>query len=233
MVVKINRRSKWVMIVGLLLALVSMLALVFAGWIAWSAYGPAEHAESETTEVAEQQITPVPTVTPSKSKTPALTGCLGKTGKPVHVQIPDLGIDADVEVLRPDDGSIGDPKNKHNIGWFPGYPGVKPGAGKGRVLFTGHTYSDGSAVFKESFSKIKKIGMIVIVTLKSKAKCYYEVSQQGSVKADDYPEKVVKADLYDSDRSGGEAIFFATCSGWNGWMHTREAWMIATPVPNP
>lgn len=170
-----------------------------------------------------------PTASPAPAPTPA-RACTAAAGTPVRVSIPGLGVDAAVEVLHPIDGSIGDPKNKANLGWFPEWPSVKPGSGHGAVLMDGHTYHDGSAVFAEDFDHTDKLGMPVTVTLDNGSVCRYRVIEQYTVAAQDYESFVQGQDLYDLDQRRPERLVVATCSGWNGRTHTTESVVVASPV---
>lgn len=190
--------------------------------------------------------TPVPgiTSTPSVSSIPSTVAskqlCDGIEGTPQHVTIVDLGISADIEVLKAVptvDGTLGDPDNKRKMGWQRNFPGVKPGACKGTVLMDGHTYADNSAVFKESYggipmSKLNKLNMVVKVTT-DKGEFFYQIDWQKTVTAEGYPEYARANDVYDVRQQGEERIFFATCSDWNGARHTTETMFAGHRISPP
>ncbi len=190
---------------------------------------------------AEPAPTPTPTPTPTPVVPPPKPLCDGVTGTPQSVTIESLGIvGASVEVIAVDpmkSGTIGDPKNKHAMGWQAKFPGVKPGACKGTILFDGHTYHDNSAIFKESYggvpmSQTNKIGMVVQVAT-DKGVYWYRIDWQATVAAGQYPTFARNNDLYDIHQSQEEKIFFATCSDWNGVIHTTETMFSGHRIPPP
>lgn len=193
---------------------------------------------------ASPSTLPVPSVTPTPAAPSSATTrkqlCDGVEATPKHVTIADLGISADVEVLKAVptvDGTLGDPDNKKRMGWQRNFPGVKPGACQGTVLMDGHTYSDGSAVFKESYngtpmSKLNKLGMVVKVTT-DKGNFFYQIDWQKTVTAESYPDYAKANDVYDVKQVGEERIFFATCSDWNGARHTTETMFAGRRIPPP
>lgn len=162
-----------------------------------------------------------------------IAACAGRTGIPRRVAIAGLGINTVLEQLKAENGSIGDPVDKANLGWFPSWPSVQPGAGQGAVLLAGHTYHDDSAVFKESFASTDKLGMLITLTLDDGSLCHYKVVEQLTVDAGDYQQTVESRDLYDLQQARPERLLIATCSGWNGSRHTTESLVLAEPVAPP
>lgn len=210
---------------------------------------PPETAAVATAAPSTVMPTTSPSASPTQSAMPTLSTqsaaasqqlCDGVVGTPQHVTIAGLGIDADVEVLKAVptvDGTLGEPDNKRKMGWQRNYPGVMPGACKGTVLMDGHTYSDNSAVFKESYngtpmSKLNKLGMVVKVTT-DKGDYFYRVDWQKTVTAENYPDYAKANDVYDVNQTGEERIFFATCSDWNGARHTTETMFAGHRIPPP
>ena len=197
---------------------------------------PAEPSQQTTAPTVSASSLPMPAVPSSPAvaqPTAGVPACGGRTGKPTRVAITGLGVDTRVEQLREENGSIGDPVEKDNLGWFPAWPGVQPGAGRGAVLLTGHTYHDNSAVFKESFASTNKVGMLVTLTLEDGSTCRYRVAEQLTVDADGYQQVVDTKDLYDLDRARPERLLIATCSGWDGRRHTSESLLMADPAAAP
>ena len=157
--------------------------------------------------------------------------CVEGPSRPVRIRIAGLGIDAAVEVLKASGGSIGDPDDRRNLGWSP--LGATPCAGKGTVLIDGHTYHDDSAVFKESFARTDKVGMVIEATLADGSLRYYRVVFQTVVPNADWERYVNDNDLYDQRKVKPERMVVMTCQDWNGRQHTTEGLLIAVPISAP
>jgi hypothetical protein len=89
------------------------------------------------------------------SQRPLAAPC--QPGSPTRMFIPALGVDAPIETIgldhgaQPDDSGqapLGTPVDQRKAGWYSAGP--KPGSGMGTVLTNGHTYRDGSAIFRRT-----------------------------------------------------------------------------------
>jgi sortase (surface protein transpeptidase) len=110
-----------------------------------SATAPSTAADVET-EVTQPSTTPtsIPvTPTPLVLPTPRP---LVQTSPPVHLRVPSIGIDTNVQRVRSDEqGKMGVPSNYTDVAWFE--PGVSPGT-PGNAVIDGHLDSQsGPAVF--------------------------------------------------------------------------------------
>ena len=226
------RRRLLVVVSGLCLAL-SVAFWVLGERAGVTAAEPTGLAKVPTGAAVLPTSAPVEVSPAAAQPAPPIAACAGRTGVPRRVAIGGLGVDTVLEQLRAEGGSIGDPVDKDNLGWFPSWPSVQPGAGQGAVLLTGHTYHDDSAVFKESFASTDKLGMLITLTLDDGTLCHYKVVEQLTVAAGDYQQTVESKDLYDLQQARPERLLIATCSGWNGSRHTTESLVLAEPVAPP
>lgn len=226
-------------------ALVLVIALLASS--AWLYFqSPIPPSAAPTMPLKSSEFSPSETPTdwelkssnrPSASPTPART-C--EVGTPVRFVWPDMGVDTTIEQIGVDydepkdsDGNypLGNPKDKDKIGWFK--YGPKPGENNGNVIIDGHTYRDGTAVFKPDFSSKVKVGSRYAIVVDNGAKCTYEVTEvfRAINKLEEYPAMVAKHKFYAMD--GPEQSFGVTCSGsYNSERRTHEdvtAW-FAKPV---
>lgn len=236
-----NHRHPWVTVFLRLVFVLALIVTLISGglWLQQQLVSPPDEVEmSAPSTMAQTESTsrPAPTSSVPASPTPSPTVhdvCTKGASAPVTVTIRKLGIkDAKVERLNPTDGSIGDPSNKHNLGWYPKWPSVKPCAKKGAVLMSGHTYHDNSAVFKESLKDTNTIGYVVDVMLKNGTHRTYKVTQQVTVTNEKFSSYVVGKDLYDKEQKRSETLVLLTCSTWNGAMHLTETILVAEAINN-
>lgn len=173
--------------------------------------------------------------------TPASTStrtCL--EGNPARMRYPALGVDAPFERIgldrtaRPDASGkypLGNPKDRTKAGWYT--EGPRPGSGQGTVLTNGHTYRNGSAIFKENFAERIATGQLIHITQDNGSTCSYTVQRvwrEVDAKRD-YPRIVTTEKLYDFE--GPERLFLVTCGGsWNSVAQNYDeiSMLIATPV---
>lgn len=189
---------------------------------------------SPTTSTTSTSGTTTPTAT-----TPTPTrACV--EGVPVRLRMPSLGVNAPFEKIGLDataaaDASgkqpLGSPKDRTRAGWYT--YGPAPGSGQGTILTNGHTYRDGSAIFREDFSRRIAVGQRILITLDNGTTCIYAVQRvwrEVNAKRE-YPQIVTAERLYDFE--GPERLFLVTCSGsWNAIAQDYESvsMLIATPV---
>jgi hypothetical protein len=154
--------------------------------------------------------------------------------------IPALGVDAPFEEIgldlgaEPDDEGrhpLGNPRDRTRAGWYA--DGPRPGEGLGTVLTNGHTYRDGSAIFKESFSSRIDRGQLIHIEQDNGSTCSYRVERiwREVDAATDYPRIVESEHLYDF--AGPERLFLTTCGGsWNSAAQDYDqiSLLVATPV---
>ena len=142
---------------------------------------------------------------------------------PARLVIPSLGVDAPFQTIGLDRSApadaqgrqpLGNPSDRTQAGWYAAGP--RPGSGKGTVLTNGHTYRDGSAIFREDFASRIASGQRIDVVQRGGGVCSYRVQRVWrEVDAQrDYARIVTSEKLYDF--SGPERLFLTTCGGsWN------------------
>jgi hypothetical protein len=154
--------------------------------------------------------------------------------------MPSLGVNAPFEKIGLDtqaaaDASgkqpLGSPKDRTKAGWYANGPA--PGSGQGTILTNGHTYRNGSAIFKEDFSRRIAVGQRILITLDNGSTCIYAVQRvwREVNSKREYPRIVTAERLYDFE--GPERLFLVTCSGsWNAIAQNYESvsMLIATPL---
>jgi hypothetical protein len=178
------------------------------------------------------------TETPTQGSPSPTRSCV--EGVPVRLRMPSLGVNAPFENIGLDPGAaadasgkqpLGSPKDRTKAGWYASGPA--PGSGQGTILTNGHTYRNGSAIFKEDFSKRIAVGQRIFVTLDNGTTCIYAVERvwrEVNAKRE-YPRIVTAEKLYDFE--GPERLFLVTCSGsWNAIAQDYESvsMLVATPV---
>lgn len=160
-------------------------------------------------------------------------------GIPARLVIPALGVNAafqniGVDTTAPADAqgrrALGNPSDRTQAGWYSAGP--QPGSGTGTVLVNGHTYHDGSAIFKESFASQIADGQRIDIEQVNGSTCSYQVQRVWrDVAKSDYPTIVSGQNLYNF--SGPERLFLATCGGpFNSSEQNYDhiSLLIATPI---
>lgn len=179
---------------------------------------------------------PAESAGPSASQ-PASNRCVA--GVPARLVIPALGVNATfqdigVDTSAPADSQgrrpLGNPSDRTQAGWYSAGP--QPGSGTGTVLVNGHTYHDGSAIFKDSFASQIADGQRIDVVQVNGSTCSYQVQRVWrDVAKSDYPSIVSGQNLYNF--SGPERLFLATCGGpFNSAEQNYDYinLLIATPI---
>jgi hypothetical protein len=226
-------------------ALVAVLLLFGLVLLATSPSSPIQAPAPPPTAVATHTATTNPT-------SPTLTTSVGTTsatptttrtcveGVPVRLRMPSLGVNAPFEKIGLDtqaaaDASgkqpLGSPKDRTKAGWYANGPA--PGSGQGTILTNGHTYRNGSAIFKEDFSRRIAVGQRILITLDNGSTCIYAVQRvwREVNSKREYPRIVTAERLYDFE--GPERLFLVTCSGsWNAIAQNYESvsMLIATSL---
>jgi hypothetical protein len=179
-------------------------------------------------------------VSAKASKPAATPEATCRAGVPARLVIPALGVDAAFERIgldqkAPADAAgkrpLGNPVDRRDAGWYEAGP--KPGSGRGTVLINGHTYRNGSAIFKEDFADRAQEGQRIDIVQANGSTCAYRIERiwrEVDAKRD-YPGIVAREGLYDF--AGPERLFLATCGG--RWSNQIQNYLdinivVATPV---
>ncbi|WP_226531862.1 class F sortase [Microbacterium paraoxydans] len=151
-------------------------------------------------------------ISPVESKSPDQSTDVCREGEPVHFVWPDLDVDAAIERVGLDaEGALAPPTSKDTIGWYE--PGWKPGSGHGNILIEGHTYTDDSAVFTETFGEDVSKGSRFWFEMDNGSRCEYEVTELflSIDKDEEFPAVAVEHGFFNA--TGEERVFGVTCSG--------------------
>lgn len=171
-------------------------------------------------------IAPLPQPSAPPQKAIARSPC-----QPARFALSDLGIDAAVVrlTLTPD-GDLGTPRDsdKTRAGWF---PSVLAGAERGTVLMDGHTYHDDSALFKTTFERQVRAGMVMRLSCADGRSFSYRIAEVVlDLTPDSYRAFVENRALYAAD--GPPQLVMITCTDYDA---SRRVWnhrvvLVATPV---
>lgn len=231
---RLNRRT--VTYVAVALAVLTGLFFILVRPI-----GPRDDAgplTSSATSSTQPTSTTTATTATSTTTTKRAGSCL--EGNPARLVYPALGVNAPFErigldrTLPPDANGrfpLGNPKDRKKAGWYA--DGPRPGSGRGTVLTNGHTFRNGSAIFKENFAARIAQGQVIKIIQDNGSTCSYVVQRlwrEVDAKRD-YPRIVTSQNLYDF--TGPERLFLATCGGsWNSVAQNYDeiSLLIATPV---
>jgi hypothetical protein len=172
---------------------------------------------------------PVAAAAASPGRPPAAVG--SGPCRPTRFVMSDLGIDtAVVNLSVTPDGDLGTPSDSQrtSAGWF---PSVLAGADHGTVLMDGHTYHDGSAIFKPSFKQTVRPGMVMRLACADGHAFSYRVAEVVvDLSPASYPRFVTSRDLYAAD--GPAQLVMVTCTDY---LPAQRVWanravVIATPM---
>jgi hypothetical protein len=231
--------------------LLGVLALFGAVWfLVFQPLGQAPAAPSAVTAPTTPEPARVTGSTPANQSPSSIPAKSNKTanarqsscraGVPARLSIPELGVNAAFERIgldqrAPSDAAgnrpLGNPVDRRDAGWYE--RGPEPGSGRGTVLINGHTYRNGSAIFKEDFPKQVREGQRIDIIQANGSTCSYRIDRiwrEVDAKRD-YPRIVTDEGLYDF--SGPERLFLATCGG--RWSNQIQNYLdinivVATPV---
>lgn len=182
--------------------------------------------------------------TPSAAPTttaaqPSAHGSSCRAGDPARLVIPALGVNAAFERIGLDQNvpadaagkrPLGNPVDRRHAGWFAAGP--QPGSGRGTVLINGHTYRNGSAIFKEDFATRVQAGQRIDIVQANGSTCSYRIERIWRTvdSKHDYPAIVSREGLYDA--AGPERLFLATCGGrWSDRIQNYLDINIVVAIP--
>jgi hypothetical protein len=230
--------------------LLGVLALFGAVWfLVFQPLGQAPAAPSAVTAPTTPEpagltgsTPPSPSLgsVPAKPKKTTARQSACRAGVPARLVIPNLGVNAAFERIgldqsAPADASgnrpLGNPVDRRDAGWYE--HGPQPGSGRGTVLINGHTYRNGSAIFKEDFPEQVREGQRIDIIQANGSTCSYRIDRiwREVDSKHDYPRIVTGEGLYDF--TGPERLFLATCGG--RWSDQIQNYLdinivVATPV---
>ncbi|MEW1951947.1 class F sortase [Terrabacter sp. NPDC080008] len=162
-----------------------------------------------------------------------------RVGEPSRLVIPTLGVDAPFEHIGLDPNGrrdatgqapLGTPTDRTKAGWYAAGP--RPGSGTGTVLIDGHTYRNGSAIFKDDFAHRIATGQLIQLRQDNGSTCSYRITNVWPTinSATDYPKLIASQHLYDF--TGPERLLLATCGGtWNPTIDNYDDINVVLAVP--
>ena len=226
------------------------------GWLAWvlatllvaaglalvlpSLSSPSAPAPQAAARTRPAVVDPAPAPSQASRSAQATTNRAScRPGEPRRLVMPALGVDAPFERIGLDQSAprdsagrppLGNPSNRKNPGWYA--DGPRPGSGRGTVLTNGHTYRNGSAIFREDFSQRVQTGQLVQLRQDNGSVCSYRISRvwREVDATTGYPQLVAAQHLYDFE--GPERLLLATCSGsWNAASQEYDDISVVLAVP--
>lgn len=177
---------------------------------------------TQAPEAARRKVraAPAPSTTGPTGPSTSTAGQSCRVGEPQRLRIPALGVDAPFEHIGLDPNGrrdatgqapLGTPTDRTKAGWYAAGP--KPGSGTGTVLIDGHTYRNGSAIFKDDFAARIATGQLIQLRQDNGTVCSYRITNVWRTisSAHDYPALITSQHLYDF--AGPERLLLATCGG--------------------
>ncbi len=166
--------------------------------------------------------TGTPTKSASESSAPKTTPAKRpKSGTPVRVSVPSLGISARVLGIRARGGALIPPSNPRLVGWWS--EGARPGATRGSAIITGHTVHNGGGAF-DDLEQLRAGDTVTVTTGKGAIK--YSVVGVAVYRKGALAKQAAR--LFDQGVSG--RLVLVTCEDWDGSKYLSNAVVIAKPV---
>lgn len=202
---------------------------------ATSATSGASAPSTQAPEAARRKSSPT-TASVAAGPRPA-ESC--RVGEPQRLRIPALGVDAPFERIGLDPNGrrdstgqapLGTPTDRTKAGWYAAGP--EPGSGTGTVLIDGHTYRNGSAIFKDDFAARIATGQLIQLRQDNGSVCTYRVTDvwRAISSAHAYPALIASQHLYDF--TGPERLLLATCGGtWDPAIDNYDDINVVLAVP--
>ncbi|MFI5711204.1 class F sortase [Kribbella sp. NPDC051620] len=144
-----------------------------------------------------------------------------KSGAPVRVSVPRLGVSARVLGIRARRGALIPPSNPRLVGWWS--EGARPGAAKGSAIITGHTVHNGGGAF-DDLEELRAGDAVTVST--AKGTISYSVVAVAVYRKGALAKQAAR--LFDQAVPG--RLVLVTCEDWDGSKYLSNAVVIAKPV---
>lgn len=177
---------------------------------------PGDHAPYLPLSRSSEEPTSRPAEAPASSTTPR-----PKSGVPVRLLIPELGVGAPVVPITAPGGVLLPPGDPQVLGWW--RHGARPGARQGGALITGHTVHTGGGAF-DNLETLAPGDTVRVATRRgtieyavTHVRIYRKASlarHAGEVFSQQVPGRLV----------------LITCEGWNGAGYDSNAVVLARPI---
>ncbi|MGN6161549.1 MAG: class F sortase [Marmoricola sp.] len=181
-------------------------------WLAPSA-GP------QPVRVADPSVLPQPTASPTAG--PSLAGPLAAAGKPNHLIVPRLQVNAPVVPIAVTSGALIPPSDPLMIGWWK--EGPVPGADQGTAILTGHTVHYGGGAFDHLSSLV--VGDHFKVRTARGVITYTVLRVRGYTKGSlaRYATRLFRV-------TGPPRVLLVTCANWNGSIFLDNTVVTGAPI---
>jgi LPXTG-site transpeptidase (sortase) family protein len=143
-----------------------------------------------------------------------------RSGDPISLSVPSLGVSARVLSIRARGGSLIPPSNPRLVGWWS--DGARPGATKGSAIITGHTVHTGGGAF-DDLDRMAAGDGISVTTRHGTIK--YVVTSVTIYRKKTLAKQAQK--LFSQDVPG--RLVLVTCEDWDGTGYLSNAVVIAVP----
>lgn len=139
--------------------------------------------------------------------------------RPVAVVVPALGVDAALDPIGLQDGSLTPPADPTRVGWW----GARPGSPNGTAVLTGHTVHAGGGAFDEL--EDLRAGDEVSVRAAGSTLPYQVRSVRVLTR-----EQLARRSSGLFDQSGSPRLALVTCEDWDGQAYRSNVVVVAVPL---
>jgi LPXTG-site transpeptidase (sortase) family protein len=144
-----------------------------------------------------------------------------RPGAPSQVQVPALGITAEVVPIDTAGAVLTPPPDPRRVGWW--QEGAHPGSQEGSVLITGHTVRVGGGAF-DDLEEVSDGSVVEVTTQHGVVE--YAVSGVQVLTKDQLAARA--PDLFDP--AGPARLVLVTCEDWDGTAWRSNVVVVARPV---
>lgn len=207
----------------ILVALVLVLAGVGVGVAAVT--GGDEPSPDPVVGAGPDVVDPDPAPSaPAEALAPVTIRDLGPdaaAGRPVHVEVPSVDVDAPIVPVGVVDGVLYPPDDPQVLGWWS--DGARPGAVRGGALVTGHTVSTGGGQL-DDLEQVRRGDPVRLRT--DRGVIDYEVS-----KVTIYRKAALARDAQEVfSQTGPGRLVLITCEDWDGSQYLSNVVVYADPT---
>jgi LPXTG-site transpeptidase (sortase) family protein len=194
---------------GLLAVVLALLVLVGPGAPA----GPTSTTSGPWSEIRTQE---------GSTGGAAVAGRDRLAGVPASLEIPRLGVDAEVAAIDADErGVLVPPGDPTLVGWWA--DGARPGSRTGAVLLTGHTVRGGGGVF-DDLAELATGDLVEVGTRRGDLTYVVDTVQDLS------KEQLAEASQELFATSGRHRVVLVTCTDWEAGRYLGNTVVVAVPA---
>lgn len=185
---------------------------------------PPAPAESDPTPTLSAVAPSYRTAEPPAPGTRSRTGPSGspvRPARPVRFDAARLGVAVTVVPVDAAGGTLAPPADPLRLGWW--REGAWPGAGKGRVLLTGHTVHTGGGAL-DHLERLERGDAIRVATDRGARE--YRVRSTRYLTVAEFAQRAERL----LRRDGPERLVVVTCENWDGDGYEGSVVVVAAPV---